>query len=306
MGRPRPSALTFLIYPMNSSLSARWLPLAVFAALWGPAMIAASYEWGHGEYYNYGWFVPPAAGWLMIRRWNELPAADGPEWRWPWVGAAVLVLLPWFTGLRVLGYADPSWRLPMGLLGMTAVLAGHAWIAWLRGWRVSAGFLWITLLLLSALPWPSVIEGAIVHTLTRNVVTVVSEIFQIMGKPVEVMGDRLQLHRLTVEVTDGCSGVRSFQSFVMATWFFAELQRLRSARTAVLLACACGVAFVVNIARTYSLAEIRFVKGEAAFHQAHDLLGLLAFLISGLLFYWISGRLSEAPRRRLVKTVQGR
>ena len=44
---------------------------------------------------------------------------------------------------------------------------------------------------------------------------------------VVVMGDRLRLHQLTVEVTDGCSGVRSFQSFVMATWFFAELQRLR-------------------------------------------------------------------------------
>lgn len=290
---------------MNSTLSARWLPLAVFAALWAPAMIAASYEWGHGEYYNYGWFVPPAAVWLMARRWLDLPSAQPVRWSWSIVALAVL-LVPWLTGLRILGYADPSWRLPMSLLGVTGVVCGHTWIAWVRGSRASVGFVWITLLLVSALPWPSVMEAGIVHTLTRGVVALVAEIFQIMGKPVEVVGDRLQLHRLTVEVTDGCSGVRSFQSFVMATWFFAELQRLRSARTLVLLGFACGVAFLVNIARTYSLAEVRFSKGEAAFHEAHDLLGLLAFLVSGLLFYWISGRLSEAPRKKLLKTIQTR
>jgi exosortase len=267
-------------------------------------MIAASYEWGHGEYYNYGWFVPPAAVWLMVWRWNEPPVRVFETPRWLWLSLFPLAL--WFTGLRILGYADPSWRMPMGLLGVTAAVAGHGWIGLKRGWRVSGGFFWITLLLLSALPWPMVLETRMVHALTKGVVTVVSEIFQLNGKPVEVMGDRLQLRDLTVEVTDGCSGVRSFQSFVMATWFFAELQRLRAARTLILLICACGVAFLINIARTYALAEIRFVKGEAAFHAAHDPLGLLAFLISALLFYGISGRLSEAPRRRLVKTVQSR
>lgn len=278
--------------------------MAVFAALWLPAMIAASYEWGHGEYYNYGWFVPPAAAWLSIRRWSGLsgPVASPPRGFW----LLLVLLIPWFTGLRILGYADPMWRLPIGLLGLTAVVTGHAWIAVTRSWQASAGFLWITLLLLSALPWPSVIEAGIVHTFTQNVVAVVSEIFHMIGKPVEVIGDRLQLHSLTVEVTDGCSGVRSFQSFVMATWFFAELQRLHAVRTVILLVCACAVAFAVNIARAYTLAEIRFVKGEDAFHHAHDSLGLIAFFVSGLLFFWISGKLSESPRRKIVKTVQSR
>ncbi len=288
---------------MNSTLSPRWLPLAVVMAVWVPPMMAASYEWGHGEYYDYGWFVPPAAVWLMVRRWHETPGTvvmPSPSWWW-----LLVLLVPWFTALRILGYADPSWRLPMGLSGVTAAAVGHIWIAKARGGRSSADFLWITLLMLSALPWPSVVESGIVRHLTQAVVAVVSEIFQLSGKPVEVLGDRLRLHALTVEVTDGCSGVRSFQSFVMATWFFAELQRLRASRTMVLLFCACGVAFVINVARTYALADIRFVKGEEAFHRAHDLLGLLAFLVSGVLFYWISGRLSEAPRRKLVKTVKG-
>ncbi|MCX6874251.1 MAG: exosortase/archaeosortase family protein [Verrucomicrobia bacterium] len=288
---------------MKPDISASWLPLVGVAALWTPAMLAASYVWGHGEYYDYGWFVPPAALWLMVRRWQSL---DGPVTlpRRQVVLASAAVLLPWVLVLRVLGYADPSWRLPMVLLGMTAAGLSHGLIAVTRGGRVSAGFVWITLLWLSALPWPSAVETRLVHTLTQGVVTAVAEVFQMFGRPVEVLGDRLRLQDLTVEVTDGCSGVRSFQSFVMATWFFAELQRLRAARALTLLACACVVAFVVNMARTYALAQIRFEYGKAAFDQAHNALGLLAFGISGWCFYVLSGRLSAKHRRMVVRTVQ--
>ena len=282
-----------------------WLPLVGAVAVWMPAMIAASYAWRNSEYYDYGWFVPPAAIWLMIRRWQDgervvtLPRTRA-------VAVAVAVLLPWFLVLRVLGNADPSWRLPISLLGVTAAGVSHGLIATTRGWRVSVGFGWLTLLWLSALPWPTVAETRLVHGLTQGVVTAVAELFQSLGKPVEVLGDRLVLRELTVEVTDGCSGVRSFQSFVMATWFFAELQRLRVVQTLCLLGCACVVALVVNIGRTYALALIRFSQGQAAFDRAHDWLGLLAFVISGLVFYMISGRLAPAPRRRVTRSVQSR
>jgi exosortase len=283
--------------------SIEWLPLVVAVGLWMPAMIAASYAWQYGDYYDYGWFVPPAAVWLMVKRWREVDGLVELPQGWVWVVAAV-VLLPWILVLRVLGYADPLWRLPVGLLGVTAAVASHG-LLWLScGWRVSLGFGWLTLLWLSALPWPTVVETRLVSELTQAVVTAVAEIFQNFGKPVEVMGDRLQLRDLTVEVTDGCSGVRSFQSFVMATWFFAELQRLRVPQALGLLACACATAMVVNIARTYALALIRFEEGQEAFQRAHDWIGLLAFVISGLVFYVISGKLGGRTGRKLIRTVQ--
>jgi exosortase len=268
-----------------------------------PAMIAASYVWGHGEYYDYGWFVPPMAAWLTYRRWQE---TEGPV-RLPqrgWVIAAVGLLVPWILILRVLGNADPSWRMPISLLGVTAAFFSYGLIVVSRGWRVSAGFAWITLLWFSAIPWPSVIESRIVHHLTQSVVMVAAEIFQFGGKPVEILGDRLRLYQITVEVTDGCSGVRSFQSFVMATWFFAELQRLSASRGLVLLLFACGGAFLVNMGRTYGLAWIRFEWGEESFHRMHDPMGLLAFLVSGVFFFVVSGKLSNHPRRRVVRVVK--
>jgi exosortase len=287
--------------PTSPGTMAFWLVPFLVAALWVPAMIAASYGWRHGEYYDYGWFVPPAALWLLIRRWKE----DGgpavmPDRR---LLLALLLLVPWFLALRILGHADPSWRLPMVLLAMTAAVVGHGLIAASRGWRFSARFVWITLLALSAIPWPSVVEQRIVENLTDGVIHTVAEWFQISGRPVEIVGDRLRLHELTVEVTDGCSGVRSFQSFVMATWFFAELQRMRATRVMLLLAFACGAAFVVNTVRTWALATIRFDHGVEAFERAHDWLGLLAFVASAVFFYSLSGWLSAAPRRRMLRTV---
>lgn len=278
------------------------LPLVGFVALWTPAMIAASYCWSHGEYYDYGWFVPPAALLLVVRRWGDLSGPVVLPRRGVWLGLAAL-WLPWVLVLRVLGYADPSWRLPMGALGITAAMGGHWLIGTSRGWRNSARFLWITLLCLSALPWPSVVESGIIRHLTQAVVTAVAEVFQLFGKPVEVLGDRLRWNGITVEVTDGCSGVRSFQSFVMATWFFAELQRLRIPQAMILMAGACGAAFLVNVVRTHALASIRFDYGESAFASAHDWLGLLAFLVSGVFFYFVSGKLSATPKRTLIKTV---
>ena len=214
-----------------------------------------------------------------------------------------VVLFPWILLLRILGSTDPSWRFPIGTLGVTAAVCSHGLLGITRGWRFSAGYVWITLLLLSALPWFFSVERGIIHHLTQGVIAAAAELFQLFGKPVEVVGDQLILHDLTVEVTDGCSGVRSFQSFVMATWFFSELYRLSVTRALVLLACSCVVAFLVNMTRTYALAHIRFEYGKDAFDQAHDWLGLLAFIISGLLFFGISGRLATFSRRVVSRTV---
>lgn len=76
---------------------------------------------------------------------------------------------------------------------------------------------------------------------------------------------------------------------------------MRAGRAALLLGCACAAAFVVNTARTWALATIRFDHGVEAFDRAHDWLGLLAFALSAVFFYVVSGWLARGPRGRVVR-----
>lgn len=278
----------------------------LYLVVWLPAWVAASYSWRFGDYYDYGWFVPAAALLLVCRRAamlaspeNSLPRERSMRGWWIAFGLA----LPCWIVFRVLVFADPSWRLPMWLAGLLAVGLGHFVLALRLGRTASTSFFWISLLLLSALPWPSVLEGQIIHTLTDGVTRTTVEVFQLLGRPVVRLGDQLMLNGTVVEVSDGCSGVRSFQSFFMATWFFAEWQKMRVGPALVLLVLAMCIAFVVNSARSYALAVIRFDHGEAAFDRAHDSLGLLAFAISAVGFYFLSGALAAPARRRVVRSV---
>jgi len=59
----------------------------------------------------------------------------------------------------------------------------------------------------------------------------------------------------------------------------------------------------VNMARVFALAQIRFINGQEAFDHAHDWIGLLAFVVSGLFFYFLSGGLSTVPRQVVVRTL---
>jgi hypothetical protein len=135
---------------MKTETSSTWLPLAGVMALWAPAMIAASYEWTHGAYYDYGWVVPPVAAWLLFRRWKDQRGPVGITNSLATL-LVFLLLVPWFTGLRILGEADPLWRLPIAVSGLTAAAMSHVLIAKTRGVAASREFLWITLSLM--IPW---------------------------------------------------------------------------------------------------------------------------------------------------------
>lgn len=278
-------------------------PLAAWVAVWIPAMLGAAYSWSNGEYYDYGWFVPPVAVWLLFRRWHETPRVPGVVER-SWL-PHLLLLLPWVLVLRVLCHVDPNWRLPVGLLGVTSAVAGHWILQRARGWAFSLSFWKVTLLMLSTVPWPSAVESGLVHGMTGKVVGFAAELFRLMGQPVEIQGERMSLHGMVVEVTDGCSGVRSFQSFLMASWFFAELQRLSLTNTVKLLLWGLVAAFGVNLARAVGLAQIRFSQGAEAAASAHDMIGLLSFLASAAFFYWLSGKLDESSRFRVARKVVG-
>ena len=243
-------------------------PRPLLLLLWMQLWWSLIPTWRDGEYYAYGWFVPFLALGFAWRRWHMMEVAGGVSavwkpigWRWGlFLIAAVLLILP----LRMISEMDQGWRPP--ILAHAAIVFGLTHLILWRavGRKLSLWLLPVTVFGLTAVPLPWQIEQVMVRKLTDTVISLTSETFLLLGRPVEAIGERLAMGGEMVEVTEGCSGIRSLQSLGMAALFFGELLLLGWGRRLALLCVAATCAVVVNTARAWWLAEIHFSKGSGS------------------------------------------
>ena len=267
------------------------LPLTL-AALWLHFFWCLVPSWRFGLYYEYGFLVPLLAFGFAWRRAGLL---GEPTKSLAWqpgkladrlliaaAGIALLALIP----LRVIETGDVIWRPPLILHGLLVTASVHLALARWRGWKDSVYFLPVTVFAWSAVPYFWQFEFSMVRHLTGIVVGLTREVFLLGGQPVEQIGERLSLGSRAVDVTDGCSGIRSIQSLVMAALFFGELLWLRWPARLALIGTALAAAVTCNTARAWYLASVQFGRGEDAAHAAHDPAGHLAFGVAALVLYF--------------------
>jgi exosortase len=265
--------------------------------------------WRFGEYYSYGWFVPPLALGLAWRRWHLMAALPisvenrrVPVWFAAAAGFLLLLLFP----LRIILVADPTWRPPLLLHVVIVVGLTHGLLGLLAGRRFSLAMAPVTIFALSAVPYPWRFERELIGVFTDWVITFTHEIFLLSGKPVEAFGGQLVMGGDRVEVNEGCSGIRSFQSLVMVALFFGELLTLSALRRLTLIVVAAACAVGINTLRAYGLAVIHFERGREAADAAHDWVGHTAFVVSAAILFMAALCLLRTglPRRRVVRRLK--
>lgn len=278
--------------------------LAAIVVLWLQLFYSAVPFWRFGEYYEYGWYVPPLAGFFFFRRWRTRDAGESRTFSGSWVVAAALLVFPLLLGIRALAGFDASWRPPLLLQTLLVVVVTHGLLFLRGGRRLSLGMAPVTVFALSAIPYPYNFEQRLIARLTDGVVHASAGLFNFLGRPVEMLGTNLTSLGVEVEVNEGCSGIRSLQSLLMAGLFFGELFLLNLRQRLALLAFTAVVVVGVNMGRVMTLARIRFDEGEQPFEAAHDSVGQVAFLVSAvLLFMAARGLLStQNGRRKLVRS----
>ena len=275
------------------------------AALWLHFFWCLVPSWRFGQYYEYGFLVPVLACGFAWRRAGMLDAVTSPPWQpgrltdrflLAMAALGLLALIP----LRVIETGDPGWRPPIVLHGLLVTAAVHLALARWRGWKVSVFFMPVSLFAWSAVPYLYQIEQGLVRHLTDMVIGLAHEVFLLVGQPVERVGTRLVLGGRAVDVTDGCSGIRSVQSLVMAALFFGELLWLRWPARLALVGTGLAAAVVFNTGRACYLASVQFARGEDAAHAAHDPAGHLAFAAAALVLYLAARLLMPRARGRVV------
>lgn len=285
-------------------------PAVALVLLWLPLWLALVPTWRGGQYYEFGWLVVPAALFFAHGRYRDLgrlpvvASALSRSLKWLGVGCVLALFgVLWF--LRCFEMVDSTWRrilVPHALLVALATLGG---IVWLHGVRVALFFLPVVLFALTAVPIPSGVEQWMVNGFTGAVVGVSAELLRWLGHPIVVHGDVLSSLSGRVEVTESCSGLRSFQSLLMAGLFFGELYRLWWTRRLLLLAAGLVFGFLTNVGRALCLGLISLEGGHEVFDRWHDGVGHVAFILAiggtFLVARWMESREEKRGARSLPK-----
>ena len=261
-----------------------WVNLFLLLFLWLDFFRLLELEWRLNAQYHYGYLVPGIAGYLIFLRWEEctstaqsIPRSGLKEYVITIV--CVLLLIPH----HIVFEANPDWRLLYWIQGgllalitgaMISVWGGRKWV-----WYFAPAFA----MLFFAIPWPTVIEQPLVQNLMRMVAAVTVDILNLSGIIAVREGNLISLSNgVKVGIEEACSGVRSLQSSIMASYFLGELLRFFWGWRVALLLIAIPMAVLLNLFRTLFLTLKAYEGGPELMAKWHDTAGNVT-TVSGFL-----------------------
>ena len=128
--------------------------------------------------------------------------------------------------------------------------------------------------ILVAVVWPYRIENGLTQGLMRVVASLTVELLGWFDIPAMQRGNLIELGTGTVGVDEACSGIRSFQSSLMAALLMGELYRFRLLPRAALVLCGLSLGFCFNVVRTLILSWQANANGLEAISKWHDPAGM--------------------------------
>lgn len=285
------------------------LPFWIFLCLlWGQFFLALYPTWADGTYYDYGFLVPPLLVFFFSIRWKELQTQvpAGEATLEPFRPSIPFLLLAGFgiaiiTVLRLIETVDSGWRLPLFVHGFVVLSVSAALLSSSIGLPRLAHLLPVALLALFAIPLPSPVEFSLIHSLTDSVSGTAVFANRWMGYPVVASGETLLVNGIPLHVSEGCSGIRSFQGSLFAGFVAGEFFRLRIAHRIVLIASGLFLAFLANTIRVVFLVRHAALEGDSDLQSVHDRSGYVSLTTALLFLVLLAWRFSSSTSRRATK-----
>ena len=259
-------------------------PSTGFLLAWIVLITQVRHHWGGESYYNFGWFVPFLAAWLLLRNLSHVrPREDDPHFAAPLVlsSFAILLILPF----HALSEVNPFWRLPLWIQAGGLAVMSLACLYTVYGWKGLRAGIFPLFFLCTMIPWPYRLELVIVQSLTKVVVSLSMSGLHALGYPIELAGNSFVLGDLQIGVNEACSGIRSLQALFMITLFLGSLFGQGTLRRVLAILILPVVVILINVLRAIFLSTQVIVNGQQAYDAWHDPAGYIAFLGSMILIY---------------------
>jgi exosortase len=246
------------------------------------------WQWWDDPNYSHGFLVPLFSGFLVWQRRRELAALPV---RGSWAGLPVLL-----AGAALLLLGDVGAELFLMRTSLIVMITGlilfHLGRPWLRVLAFPLAFL------LFMVPLPATLFYAIAFPLQKLAAQNAVAVLDLIGVPVLGDGNVIHLSRLSLGVTEACSGVRSLISLLALSVAWGYLMRSGTWTIALLAALAVPITIVANSLRVVSTGLIgqwfgvRYAEGFF-----HAFSGWLIFLFAFACLLGVHGLIRLARRR---------
>jgi exosortase D (VPLPA-CTERM-specific) len=247
----------------------------IFTCLSGRAGLVNLYErWTYEDEYGYGFLVAALVPLLLWRRWHIIRSL-ATDTKWP---GLVLVAVAQLLG--VFGALGESYFLEqigfvLTLLGLMIVVFGTGPIREIVP---------LAILLLLTLPLPYTLQAMLTVKLQLISTNLGVAIIDLLGIPVFVEGNIIDLGPFKLQVAEACSGLRYLLPLTCLSFLFAYFYRGAFWKRAVVVGSGVVVAIVINglrLAITAVLVDNFGTKMAEGF--LHEFEGWIIFQVGALL-----------------------
>ncbi len=276
-------------------------PFWLFLILWfGQLCLALAPSWGDGTYYDYGYMVILVVPFFFLTRWSEIDGAEArlkegvPKLiRSPWVILSFVAALGCIVVLRLIQTVDSGWRAPLMIHSLIMVGFAAFCLGRILGWKPLLAFIPCAILIFLAVPLPSSVEFSLIHGLTERVVDTAVFANRMLGLPVTSSGETLFANGIPLHVSEGCSGIRSFQSSIFAGFVLGEFVRLSFTGRILLLGISLAAAFCLNCARVIYLVQHAAAHPSADLQKVHDISGYVSLSLTFVTIFYLATLLKK-------------
>ena len=261
----------------ESSVSSgvNWLPYAVIATLlcilYYRVAIKLVYDWYTLPDYSHGFLVPFFAAFLV---WDKRKVLSSTPIKQTWAGIALVVLAIAVLILGVYGVELFTARFSFVML-----LTGLVWTFF--GWAMVRVLRFPLLVLILAIPFPAIVFNQITFPLQLFASRIASEILPLLGVPVLLDGNVIQLPVMPLEVAEACSGIRSLMSLFTLAVFYGYFLERTTTRRVILALASIPIAVTANVFRIVGTGLcVQYWDPDKALGFFHEFSGWVMFVIS--------------------------
>ena len=246
-------------------------------------------DWWQIPDFSHGFLVPIFAAYLVWTKRETLIATRIAPTQ---SGIAVIAF-----GLFVLILGVYGAELFLSRISLVILLAGL--VLCFGGWQLLRELRFVLLVLLLAIPIPSIIFNEITLPLQILASKLASALLPLFGVPVLREGNVIELPAMKLEVAEACSGIRSLVSLFTLSIFYGYFLERSFTRRAVLALASIPIAIAANAVRILGTGLcVQYWDPDKAMGFFHEFSGWVMFLVSLGCLFFVQRAMSWFPDRR--------